>query len=212
MLQNGRPVSWLPRSGTTCRAATLLFRFNIQHTFAPRVMTWTDFELAYLPAHRQLELFRTRQLSPVDVLEAQIGRIEALNPQVNALTYQHFETALDAARESERRYQRRDFRALEGVTVAVKDEYDRVGWHVTAGSVLLKDEVSPDTHPVIDKLLAAGALLHVQTTAPEFYLVAVTWSDLWGSPAIPGISTARRADHPVAPPRRLPGEWRRLPS
>jgi Asp-tRNA(Asn)/Glu-tRNA(Gln) amidotransferase A subunit family amidase len=78
------------------------------------------------------------------------------------------------------RYRRGEARALDGITVAVKDEYDRRGWPVTSGSLLFKDNMSEDNHPVIDKLLQAGAILHVQTTAPELFLVAVTWSDLWG--------------------------------
>src|SRR3954454_24381344 len=51
---------------------------------------------------------------------------------------------------------------------------------MTAGSMLFKDEVSPQNDPVVDKLLAAGAILHAQTTAPEFFLIGLTWSILWG--------------------------------
>ncbi|MFL6799151.1 MAG: amidase [Xanthobacteraceae bacterium] len=136
--------------------------------------------IEYLSAHEQIALFSTKQLSPVDVLSAQIARIEQTAPRINACTHEHFEEALAAARECERRYERGCPRPLEGITVAVKDEYDRRGWKVTCGSVLRKDHVSKENHPLIDKLLAAGAILHVQTTVPEFFLLAVTWSDLWG--------------------------------
>src|SRR5438874_12356608 len=87
---------------------------------------------------------------------------------------------MQCAKESEQRCRRGEERALEGVSVAVKDEFDRKGWIVTSGSVLFKDHQSKEHHPIIDKLLAAGAVLHVQTTAPEFFLVGVTWSELWG--------------------------------
>jgi amidase len=140
----------------------------------------SDGALATLSAQRQIELFRDRSLSPVDILQAQIRRIEALGEQVNAITFRHFDEALAAAQASEARYRRGDARPLEGITVAVKDEYEKSGWKVTAASVLYKDQVADDTHPVVDKLLDAGAVLHVQTTAPEFYLLGVTWSDLWG--------------------------------
>jgi Asp-tRNA(Asn)/Glu-tRNA(Gln) amidotransferase A subunit family amidase len=136
--------------------------------------------LAYLPAYRQLELFRTKRISPVDVLKAQTSRIEAGSRSINAVTCQHFDEALAAASESEARYHRGDTRALEGITVAVKEEYEVSGWRATAGSVLFEDRIAEETHPVVDKLREAGAVLHIQTTAPEFFLLGVTWSDLWG--------------------------------
>jgi amidase len=137
-------------------------------------------EPALLSGSAQLALFREGKLSPVDVLKAQIARIERYGSAVNALTFDHFDAALEAARESERRYRAGTARALEGLTIAVKDEYACKGWTVTAGSFLFEDDVKDANHPVIDKLLEAGALLHAQTTAPEFYLLGVTWSDLWG--------------------------------
>jgi Asp-tRNA(Asn)/Glu-tRNA(Gln) amidotransferase A subunit family amidase len=136
--------------------------------------------LACLPAHRQIELFRQRRISPVDVLEAQIGRIEAGSRSINAVTCRHFDTARAAAKESEARYHRGDARALEGISVAVKEEYENSGWKATAGSVLFEERIAEDTHPVLDKLREAGAVLHIQTTVPEFFLLGVTWSDLWG--------------------------------
>src|SRR3954454_14107999 len=136
--------------------------------------------LEYMPAHRQLELFRARQLSPLDVLKAQLVRFQDVGPGINAFTCDHFQEALEAARESEARYKRGDVRPLEGISIAVKEEYGRRGWKMTSGSMLFKEEVSRENHPVIDKLLAAGAVLHAQTTAPELFLLGVTWSNLWG--------------------------------
>ena len=89
-------------------------------------------ELATLRATRQLELFAARRLSPLDVLDAQIARVES--PGLAG-----FDQAVAAARESERRYRRGDARALEGVTVGVTDARD----------------------PVADRLREAGAVLHV---------------------------------------------------
>ena len=136
--------------------------------------------LIYLSATEQLKLFKAKKLSPVEVLKAQIQHAQTVEPLVNAFTYTHFEQALNAAKESEKRYMRGDIRPLEGITVAIKDEYDKVGWITTAGSVLLKDNVATENHPAVDKLLEAGAVIHAQTTAPEMYLAAVTWTDLWG--------------------------------
>ena len=137
-------------------------------------------DLLYTEAFDLIQLFSSKQLSPVEVLEAQLKQIETFNDEINAITYVHADEAMAAARESEKRYMQGNPRPLEGITVALKDEYDKVGWITTAGSVLLADNVATKNHPAVDKLLAAGAVLHAQTTAPELYLAAVTWSDLWG--------------------------------
>ena len=65
-------------------------------------------ELCYLPASLQLELFRRGMLSPVDVLEAQIARIDRYESKVNSITYTHFDEARQAARESEHRWKSRE--------------------------------------------------------------------------------------------------------
>jgi amidase len=138
-------------------------------------------EPAYLPASELLARFRTRRLSPLEVLEAQIKRIEALNEKVNCITYKHYNEAREAARDSETRYRAGLPRPLEGITVAVKDEYDTKGWVTTMGSLLLKDAApAEEDNAVIDKLRRAGAVLHIQTTVPEFYAWMTTASRLWG--------------------------------
>jgi amidase len=137
-------------------------------------------DLALLPAHAQRALYAQGVLSPVDILRAQIARFETENPSINAVTFSHFDTAMEAAKTSEARYRSGKARELEGITVAIKDEFARTGWTVTSGSKVLVKETAEENHPVIGKLLDAGAILHLQTTAPEFFLIGETWSDLWG--------------------------------
>ena len=139
-----------------------------------------DNKLIYASANWLLEQFRQRELSPVEVLDAQIRRYNEVEPIINACTFSHFQSARQAAKASEDRYRRGESLPLDGITVALKDEYDRTGWITTAGSSVLKDNVAKSNHPAVDKLLDAGAVLHLQTTVPEFYLAAVTWTDLWG--------------------------------
>src|SRR5204862_3155523 len=133
--------------------------------------------LRWVPAQKQLELFRSGAVSATEVLRAQMERCESEGPHINVITYSHFDEALSAARESETRYRSGKARPLEGITVAVKDEFDRDGWTVTSGSRLQAARVANIDHPIIRKLLDAGAILHIQTTAPEFFLIAETWSD-----------------------------------
>ncbi len=139
-------------------------------------------DVSYLPATELIARFRSRQLSPVDVLEAQIRRIEALDGKVDSVTVRFFDEARRAARASEARYKAGNPRPLDGITVAVKDEYAVKGWRTTMGSMLLKDApVSPEDGPVIERLRAAGAIFHIQTTVPEFYVWMSTVTKLWGT-------------------------------
>jgi amidase len=154
--------------------------------------------IAYLSATEQIRRFKAGTLSPVDVLKAQMDRIKryngplnasgrelkdfmAFNGKVNAITYEHFDQAMKAAKESEKRYRNGTARALEGLTVAIKDENDVAGWRTTMGSVLFENApVAKENAAIIDMLLNQGAVLHIQTTVPEFYIHAQTWSRLWG--------------------------------
>lgn len=140
----------------------------------------TASELIYLPATEARELFRTKQLSPVEVLEAQIAQIQARNTEVNAITFTHFDEARAAAKEAERRYLRGEPRVLEGITVGVKDDQLVEGWITTYGSVLFQDYRATENSPMIDKLAEAGAIFSLQTTVPEMMFHAATWSLLWG--------------------------------
>ncbi len=137
-------------------------------------------ELAYLSASEQLDRFRTGLLSPVEVLAAQIARVETANPTVNAITYEHFDEATAAAQESEERYRRGGALPLDGITVGMKDEHGLAGWTVTQGSRLREHATLSENDPIADKLLAAGAIFPFQTTVPELYLAPHTWSELWG--------------------------------
>ncbi|MGI9520927.1 MAG: amidase [Hyphomicrobiaceae bacterium] len=137
-------------------------------------------ELCYMPASLQLQLFRRRVLSPVEVLEAQIARIEKYNGEVNCITYKHYDAARKGAKESEARWKNGTARALEGITVGVKDEHGLGGWTMTEGSVIKKDNKLKANDALGDFLINAGAVLHIQTTVPEFYLHFCTWTKLWG--------------------------------
>ena len=155
-------------------------------------------DIAYLSAVEQITRFKEGSLSPVDVLKAQMARINkyngplntsrrelkdyrTFNGQVNAITVENFKKALKAAKESEKRYKNGTERPLEGITVGVKDEQCVRGWRVTMGAVLLQDTpLCTDNAAIIDMLLDAGAILHIQTTAPEYYIHFQTWTKLWG--------------------------------
>lgn len=149
---------------------------------APAARAEPDDPFSYASVDDLIAMFRAKKASPVDLLKAQIKRIEAHNSKVNCITYEHFDEALKEAQRSEDRYRRGEERPLEGITVAIKDEFGRPGWRVTQGSLLFKNSPpATENAAIIDSLEAAGAVMPIQTTVPEFYLFLGASTRAWGT-------------------------------
>src|SRR3954465_10616156 len=104
-------------------------------------------DLHYLSATEALTRFRSRELSPVELLDAVIARAAEVEPAVNALCHTFFDQAREQAREAEARYAGRGDapRPLEGIPLAVKEEEAIAGQPWTQGSLLYKDLVARHT-------------------------------------------------------------------
>jgi len=139
-------------------------------------------DLHYLPATEALRLFRTRELSPVELVTAVIERAGAVEPVVNAFAETFFDQALEAARAAEARYAGKGAppRPLDGLPVAVKEEAEIAGQRNTLGSLPLRDVVAENTAVFVQRIIDAGGIVHARTTTPEFSCAPVTWSRLWG--------------------------------
>lgn len=137
-------------------------------------------ELIYLTAGEAIELFIEGTLSPVDLMQAIINRSELVEPHINAFTECYFEQALAQAKIAEQRYQKGNYRLLEGIPLAVKDEFRLKGTRRTSSSLVYKDRVDDVTDVIIQRLLDAGAICHAKTTTPEFCLLGSCHSRLWG--------------------------------
>lgn len=142
-------------------------------------------DLCYLTAGEALALFASRKLSPVELLQALLDRAESVNPAINALADRYPEEALDAARESEARWHRGEARALEGVPILVKDAQRIAGRRTTFGSLLYKDNIESESDPMIERLLAAGAVIHGRTTTSELCFSGICRSPVWGNTVNP---------------------------
>ncbi len=142
----------------------------------------SDDDLTYLSAHDARALFRSRKLSPVELLQAQIDRAEMVEPIINAFCDTYYDEALEAARASEARYGKTDGRcgALDGLTCVIKDEIRLKGKRTTGGSLIFKDRVDGETDVFAERLIDAGAIIHARTTTPEFCLLGTTHSRIWG--------------------------------
>jgi amidase len=143
----------------------------------------SDDDICYLTATEALALFEKRELSPVELMEAQIRRAERVEPVINAFADTYFDEARQQAKVAEERYMRsgpRDRRPLDGVPVAVKDAQRVAGKRTTYGSLLFKDNVDDRSDPIVERLVAAGAIVHARTTTPEFCLSGTCETRMYG--------------------------------
>ena len=150
-------------------------------------MSSVDLELCYMSASEVLKRFKSRELSPVEYLEALIERAAETEPVINAFAFTRFDEAMDQARKAEARYAHPDgnLRPLEGLPVAIKDEMDIEGQPMTNGSLYLKDNVSTETHYAVQRLLDAGIIVHARTTTPEFSCSGTADSRIHGTTHTP---------------------------
>jgi aspartyl-tRNA(Asn)/glutamyl-tRNA(Gln) amidotransferase subunit A len=139
-------------------------------------------DLHYLPAAEALRLFRTRKLSPVELMLAVIDRAGKVEPAINAFADTHYDEALTRARAAEARYSAggEPPRPLEGLPIAVKEEAPIAGQKHTYGCVPLSEDVADYTAVFVQRILDAGGIVHARSTTPEFSCAPVTWTKLWG--------------------------------
>ncbi|MDV3124998.1 amidase [Mycobacterium sp. 21AC1] len=125
-------------------------------------------EIIYSDATRLAELIRTRKVSPVEVVQAHLDRIEAVNPVLNAIVTVAGD-ALDAARAAESAVLAGDeLGSLHGVPISVKDSIDTAEVLTQRGSPIFRGRI-PDTDAVsVARLRTAGAIVLAKTNLPEF--------------------------------------------
>ena len=124
-----------------------------------------DRELCYLSANEAIRLFRSRTLSPVELMQALITQSERIEPKINAFSDEFFEQALAQARASEKRYKDgQPLGALDGIAVAIKDESDVRDQRNTEGSLIHQNRMAQDDAIYVSRLRKAGAIFHARTT------------------------------------------------
>jgi aspartyl-tRNA(Asn)/glutamyl-tRNA(Gln) amidotransferase subunit A len=127
-------------------------------------------------------LFAARDLSPVEVTEGCIARIEALDAEINSFCHMDQEAARAMAEASEARWLAGEpLSTLDGVPVAVKDLLITKGWPTLRGSRTVDANQAWDADaPTVARLREAGAVLIGKTTTPEFGWKGTTDSPLTG--------------------------------
>jgi aspartyl-tRNA(Asn)/glutamyl-tRNA(Gln) amidotransferase subunit A len=125
-------------------------------------------ELFFQDATQLASLIRNREVSPVEVMEAHLERIEATNPKLNAIV-----AVAGDAREMAKAAERavlsgEELSPLHGVPFTVKDSIDTAGVLTQRGSPIFRGRI-PDTDATsVARLKAAGAVLLAKTNLPEF--------------------------------------------
>ncbi len=140
-----------------------------------------NLEICYMAASEMAEAIKTKKLSPVEIVDAILSRIEQLNPKVNAYCTLAAESARRQAREAETRVMRgEELGLLHGVPVSIKDLIFTKGIRTTGGSRIYENFIPEQDAIVVERLKAAGAIIIGKTNTPEFGWVALTDNQIFG--------------------------------
>jgi aspartyl-tRNA(Asn)/glutamyl-tRNA(Gln) amidotransferase subunit A len=138
-------------------------------------------EIPYAPATALAGAIRRKAVSPVEVVDALLARIERVNPAINAYCTVTADAARAAARDAEAALARGGpVGPLHGVPVSIKDTLWTAGVRTTMGSALHADFVPAEDALVVARLKAAGAIVLGKTTTPEYAYKGQTDSPLLG--------------------------------
>ncbi|MBI4506398.1 MAG: Asp-tRNA(Asn)/Glu-tRNA(Gln) amidotransferase subunit GatA [Chloroflexi bacterium] len=136
-------------------------------------------DICFASAHELGSRYRRGDLSPVEVAQAILERIDAANPRLNAFITVTADLALEQARAAERRLREAgEHHPLLGVPYTLKDLYATAGVRTTAGSRILADWVPTFDSTVHARLQAAGAVLLGKTNTSE-YAAGPTNANVW---------------------------------
>jgi amidase len=139
-----------------------------------------DDSLALLSVQETARRVRAREISPVEVLDACLARVERFNGELNAVVTLNPRAREEAAALEGRIARGEDVGPLAGVTVGIKDVTEVAGVRTTYGSPLFADHVPEHDATVVERLRAAGAVVVGKTNTPEFAAGGNTFNPVFG--------------------------------
>ena len=141
-----------------------------------------DRDLCYVPATQLQRLYRARKVSPLEVMQAVLARIDAVNPRVNAYVTIVREQALAAAKRATAALGRKAaLGPLHGVPVSIKDLTPTKGIRTTSGSKIFEHHVPEESGLCVERLERAGAIVVGKTNTPEFGAGGNTFNAVFGA-------------------------------
>ena len=139
-------------------------------------------DLCYLSIHELSGRIRRREVSPVEVVEAHLRRIESVNPVLSAFLTLTGDRALEEARRAEIEIAAGRWRGpLHGVPYGAKDIIETAGIRTTHGSSFFRDHVPTEDADCVVRLRLAGAILLGKTLTHEFASAATTVNPHYGT-------------------------------
>jgi Asp-tRNA(Asn)/Glu-tRNA(Gln) amidotransferase A subunit family amidase len=128
----------------------------------------------------------TKEISPVELLEACIARIARINPAVNAVTATCYERARKEAKTAEQTALRGEpLGLLHGLPTGIKDLEETGGLLTTFGSPLYRNFIPERDNAMVARVRAAGAIVVGKTNVPEFGAGANSRNAVWGATGNP---------------------------
>lgn len=138
-------------------------------------------DLYELTAVALAELLSADEVSASEVLESFLGRIETVNPRLNAIVTLDADAARATAVALDRSVDRDSRGLLHGLPIAVKDLEDTAGLRTTYGSTIFADHVPEQDTLLVTRLRAAGAVIVGKTNTPEFGVGSQTFNAVFGA-------------------------------
>jgi amidase len=137
--------------------------------------------IIYTSATKLAQAIRAKEVSSQEVVDAHLQRIEAVNPQLNAVVQMTAETARSQARLADAALARGAITGpLHGVPMTIKDSFDTKDVISTAGTQGRASFVPKEDATVVARLRAAGAILLGKTNSPELTLAGETNNLIYG--------------------------------
>ena len=170
----------------------------------------------FTPAVELAAAIRRKEVSPVEVADCYLERMDELDPQLNAFCHRADDDVRDAASAAAEAVMRaasaEDLPPFHGVPLPVKDLVDVAGWPTTYGSAGASQALAAASDPVVARFADAGFVLLGKTTTSEFGTLAVTESEAMGISRNPWDPGARQAGHRAARAPPSPPGWHRSPT
>ena len=138
-------------------------------------------DLTFLSAVTMAQQIRERKISPVELAEAHLAKIERLNPQLNAFVHVDAERVRREARAAEAAVMGgASLGPLHGVPISIKSSLDVAGLRCESGTRLRAGNVATEDAPLVARLRNAGAIVLGVTNTPELLMAWETDNLLYG--------------------------------
>src|SRR5262250_3932462 len=137
----------------------------------------------FMPAAELAAAIRRKEVSPVEVADCYLDRIDELDPQLNAFCHRaddDVHKTASAAADAVQAASAKDLPPFHGVPLPIKDLLDVAGWPTTHGSCGTSRAPAAASDPVVQRFVDAGFVLLGKTTTSEFGTVPFTENDALG--------------------------------